>query len=182
MPPAIDYLPHYSYEEYRKWEGDWELIEGIPYAMAPSPGIAHQTLNGRLSHLLNEALEDCPACTAIPEIDWKIADDTVVRPDQVIVCDQPKDQACLTIRPDVIFEVLSLSTKLHDRNLKLKLYEEAGVPCYVLLDPVAKLAEIYTLQNGRYRLDRELKEGHYTFESSHEECGVTLDFARLFRF
>ena len=182
MPPAIDYLPHYTYEDYRQWEGDWELIEGIPYAMAPSPGIAHQTLNGRLSQLLNEALEDCPACVPIPEIDWQIADDTVVRPDQVIVCDPPTEAACLKEKPEVIFEVLSPSTKMHDRNLKLRLYEEAGVACYVLLDPTAKLAEIYTLQNGRYRLEKELKEGIYTFPLSKDGCEVPLDFGRLFRF
>ncbi|TCK06622.1 hypothetical protein [Phorcysia thermohydrogeniphila] len=28
-------LPHYTYEDYKHWEGKWELIEGIPYAMCP---------------------------------------------------------------------------------------------------------------------------------------------------
>jgi len=27
------YLPHYTYEDYKHWEGDWELINGIAYAM-----------------------------------------------------------------------------------------------------------------------------------------------------
>ena len=182
MPPAVEYLPHYTYKDYRQWEGDWELIEGIPYAMAPSPGIAHQTLNTRLSALLFENLEKCETCTNLIEIDWQIAEDTVVRPDQVIVCDPPKEAACLSEKPEVIFEILSPSTKLHDRNLKLRLYEEAGVPTYVLLDPAAKLAEIYTLQNGRYRLEKELKEGLYTFPLSKDGCTVPLDFGRLFRF
>ena len=26
-------LPAYTYEDYQHWEGDWELIEGIPYAI-----------------------------------------------------------------------------------------------------------------------------------------------------
>lgn len=30
MSSDIKILPHYTYEEYRLWEGRWELIEGIP--------------------------------------------------------------------------------------------------------------------------------------------------------
>lgn len=29
------YLPNYTYEDYCQSEGQWELIEGIPYAMSP---------------------------------------------------------------------------------------------------------------------------------------------------
>jgi len=27
----------YTYEDYKRWKGDWELIEGFPFAMAPLP-------------------------------------------------------------------------------------------------------------------------------------------------
>lgn len=27
------YLPKYTYEDYKHWEGKWELIHDIPYAM-----------------------------------------------------------------------------------------------------------------------------------------------------
>ena len=27
----------YTYDDYVKWEGDWELIDGRPLAMAPAP-------------------------------------------------------------------------------------------------------------------------------------------------
>ena len=40
-----EHLPHYNYEDYKQWEGDWELIDGIPYSMAPTPNITHQELN-----------------------------------------------------------------------------------------------------------------------------------------
>ena len=26
---------YYTYEDYRQWKGDWELIDGVPFAMAP---------------------------------------------------------------------------------------------------------------------------------------------------
>ncbi len=28
---AADELPPYNYEDYRRWKGEWEPIEGIPY-------------------------------------------------------------------------------------------------------------------------------------------------------
>ena len=37
---------YYTYDDYIKWEGDWELIDGIAYAMAPSPLKTHQNLLG----------------------------------------------------------------------------------------------------------------------------------------
>jgi hypothetical protein len=30
------------------WEGDWELIDGAPYAMSPSPEMTHQFTGGSL--------------------------------------------------------------------------------------------------------------------------------------
>ena len=39
--PSPEQLPHYVYDDYRQWEGRWELIEGIPYAMTPAPGFEH---------------------------------------------------------------------------------------------------------------------------------------------
>lgn len=35
----IEDLPHYTYDDYVTWEGRWELIQGIPYAMTPAPVI-----------------------------------------------------------------------------------------------------------------------------------------------
>ena len=35
---------YYTYDDYIHWEGDWELIDGIAYAMAPSPLKSHQNL------------------------------------------------------------------------------------------------------------------------------------------
>lgn len=32
----LKHLPHYTYEDYKQWEGRWELIYGIPFAMAPA--------------------------------------------------------------------------------------------------------------------------------------------------
>ncbi len=31
---TIHDFPHFTYKDYEKWEGDWEFIRGIPYAMS----------------------------------------------------------------------------------------------------------------------------------------------------
>jgi hypothetical protein len=28
---------YYTYNDYKDWEGSWELIDGVPFAMAPAP-------------------------------------------------------------------------------------------------------------------------------------------------
>jgi len=42
-------LPRYTYEDYKLWEGDWELLEGVPSAMAPSPFLSINLLYQRSS-------------------------------------------------------------------------------------------------------------------------------------
>ena len=50
MSSAIKILPHYTYEDYCNWEGRWELIDGIPYAMSPAlPKLhPHQLIGGNI--------------------------------------------------------------------------------------------------------------------------------------
>jgi len=38
-------LPHYTYDDYSQWEGRWELIDGIAYAMTPAPWFSHQRVS-----------------------------------------------------------------------------------------------------------------------------------------
>jgi hypothetical protein len=44
MGLAQKYIPHYTYDDWLHWEGRWELIEGIPIALIPSPPPAHQLI------------------------------------------------------------------------------------------------------------------------------------------
>jgi Uma2 family endonuclease len=56
------------------------------------------------------------------------------------------------VTPEIIFEVLSLSTKNVDRNRKYNLFQENGVKYYIIVEPKGKFAEVYRLENGFYRL------------------------------
>ncbi len=46
---AIEYLPHYTYEDYKQWEGKWELIGGVAYAIALAPMIEHQIISNNIA-------------------------------------------------------------------------------------------------------------------------------------
>ena len=35
---------HYTYDDYKLWEGNWELMDGIAVAMSPAPMRIHQSL------------------------------------------------------------------------------------------------------------------------------------------
>ncbi len=41
-------MKHFTYEDYKEWEESWELIEGVPYAMAPAPYPKHQKITARV--------------------------------------------------------------------------------------------------------------------------------------
>ena len=81
------YLPHYTLADYALWQGDWELWQGVPIAMTTSPFGRHQWIAGEIGYQFKQSLrEDCEDCFVLMETDWIVAEDTVVRPDIVIVC------------------------------------------------------------------------------------------------
>ena len=48
-PIKLEYIPQYTYEEYKTWEGKWELIYGVPYAMSPAPILKHQKIGNKIA-------------------------------------------------------------------------------------------------------------------------------------
>jgi len=87
--PSQAVMETYTRQDYLQWEGAWELIHGQPVAMAPSPSIEHQATSFAIAHQLGGNLEDCPHCQALFEIDVEFAEDTVVRPDVLVICYPP---------------------------------------------------------------------------------------------
>ncbi len=169
-------LPHYRYQDYKRWEGRWELIEGIPFAMTPSPGYTHQRTSQKLAAQLEEGLQACPGCEALFALDWIIADDTVVQPDNLVICHQPEGQF-LTKAPALIFEILSPSTSTKDRETKFRLYEREGVKYYCILDPENRIAKIYRLHTGRYVKQADVSQESFEFDLDH--CAFGLDFSAI---
>jgi Uma2 family endonuclease len=171
-------VEHYTVADYRQWKGDWELIYGVPLAMAPSPNVQHQTVSMAIARQLDEALDACRHCRALFEIDVELADDTVVRPDVLVICYEPVGDR-LTRPPSLVFEVVSPKTERRDEVAKFALYQAAGVISYVLVYPRTKSARVFQLESGEYRKVGDFTENHHRFEFS--DCVVDFDFSRLWR-
>ncbi len=171
-----EYIPHYTYDDYKHWEDQWELIEGVPYAMSPAPMIKHQKISNKIARLLDEELEECENCTALLPVDWKISEDTIVQPDNLVICYEPKG-AYLTKAPTLIFEVLSKATEKKDTTLKFELYEKEGVRYYVIVNPDDEIAKVYGLKEGRYIKMLDATDEHVTFDPG--PCEITVDFGKL---
>ena len=145
-----DAFPHYTYDDYKEWEGEWEIIDGLAYAMSPAPMIEHQNISGNIHLQLKQQFQDCHRCQVLLPVDWKIFEDTVVQPDNLVICHTPKNKAYLTKAPEIIFEILSKSSAKKDITIKFDLYEREGVKYYIIVNPDDKVAKVYRLKNGKY--------------------------------
>jgi Uma2 family endonuclease len=60
------------------------------------------------------------------------------------------DTAAFELAPDWVCEVLSASTALLDRNVKLPVYAREGISHVWLVDPKARTLEVFRLDGSRY--------------------------------
>lgn len=174
---SLAYVEKYTVTDYRAWEGDWELIGGNAYAMAPSPDFEHQSVSLKIGRQLDETLESCAWCHAVIEMDVELADDTVVRPDVMVICYEPS--ARLNRAPDIVFEVISPSTAKRDEILKFDLYRREGVKYYILVYPDGKKAKCYRLQDGEYIKVADFGDELFRFEL--EKCAIDFDFGFIWK-
>lgn len=174
--PKLENLPHYTYHEYVTWDGDWELIDGVPYSMAPAPMTSHQDISQNIAGQLYNLLVDCESCRALLPVDWKIDEDTVVQPDNLIVCEEPGG-AYITKAPLMIFEILSKSSVFRDTQVKFEIYQREGVRYYCIVNPDDRIAKVYELKEGRYIKMADVIEESLDFDLGF--CSFTFDFSRI---
>lgn len=176
MGAARDYKPHYTHDDYRHWEGRWELIDGEAFAMSPAPLPKHQKISNKIARLLDEALEECSQCEAYLPIDWHVAEDTILQPDNLVLCYEPQE-SYITRPPALIFEVLSPSTAAKDEHLKFAIYEREGVPYYVLVYPDERYAKVFRLHEGRYIKALDANNESFLFELG--ACKIDFAFSKI---
>lgn len=152
----------FTYEDYLTWSGDerCELIEGVPYAMTPAPGINHQRLVLSLGRQLDIWFEGKSCEPFLSPVDVRLPSagqpdrkaEDVLQPDVGVVCDPSKiDERGIVGAPDFVIEVLSPSTASRDQILKAGLNEKHGVREYWVVAPAERLVTIRILQSdGRF--------------------------------
>ena len=165
MSSAIKILPHYTYDEYCLWEGRWELIEGIPYAMSPAPSMRHQWIAANVHAELRNAIKksNCKKCKVYDFIDIKVSEDTILQPDAVVLCKETT-KAFLDFPAALVVEILSPSTAMKDRNNKFYIYQSQKIPYYIIIDIDKNEIEVYHLkEDGKYQLEKIDTALPYTF-------------------
>lgn len=179
MPGAVKILPYYTYEDYVQWEGKWELIDGIPYAMSPAPTPKHQIVANTLGALFYFSLKSCKHCKVAQAIDYKMSEDTIVQPDISILCHHA-DKKFIDFPPALVVEILSPSTALKDRHTKFSLYKQQGVIYYLIISPDTEETEVYVLEAGEYQLKEKGNSFSYHFLLD-EVCSATIDFSEIWK-
>ncbi len=168
MGLAERYPVRYTVEDWKHWQGDWELVEGIPYAMA-SPRPINQIILSRLALIFGSKM--CSECHVAVELDWYVDYDTVIRPDLVVLCGDIPER--VERPPELVLEVVSPSSKQMDEGLKFELCEREGVKYFVLVYPEEKSLKVFELVGGKYK---EKRGKRFNFG----DCEVELNLEEAF--
>ena len=132
-----------------------EVIDGMHF-MNPGPYSRHQLTQARLLSKLVATIDDARRGTvyAAP-IDVQLSAHDIVQPDIVVVLDaneQIVTETHIVGAPDLVVEILSKSTRRHDRERKFALYERSGIREYWIVDTDARVIDQFVLVNGSYEL------------------------------
>jgi len=168
----------YSYDDYRLWEGNWELMDGIAVSMSPAPMRKHQSVASEIIYNIRTQLDDCELCEVLGEVDYKISDDTVLRPDIVLTCGETND-SYLTKAPEIIVEIISKSTAKRDENYKFEMYEKEKVKYYIIVYPDDLKAKVFKLDGKLYDKQGDFLKESYEFKET--TCNITINFEKVFK-
>ncbi len=181
---------HYTFADILAWEGNErvEIINGEIFLMA-SPFRVHQEINGELFRQLANFLEGkkcrvyaAPFAVRLFEKDGDNPEDvdTMVEPDITVVCDKDKlDKHGCKGAPDMVIEILSPSTRRHDRLVKLGLYQQAGVREYWIVDPENKSVQVF-LQDGSSFLKIHEDYGREDIAKVNVLDGCFIELSKVF--
>jgi len=194
MELALDLKKRYTYADYLTWiDGKVrELYDGFVKMMSPAPKAFHQEkvtdLVREISMLVRKHNGGCkvypaPFDVRLPK-NGETDDDkiyTVVQPDVCVVCDLSKidDKGCLGA-PDLVVEILSMSSVKYDMDEKFHLYERAGVREYWVVLPYYHdrgIIQFILQDDGKYDEGTRYETGAIPI---HIFGGATIELDNIF--
>ncbi|MBA3415707.1 MAG: Uma2 family endonuclease [Chloroflexia bacterium] len=159
-----------------------ELIDGEVFVV-PSPDVDHRGISVRLVHhfFLQVELRGIGRVFHAP-MDLRFTELRDVQLDLIVVL--AADGATL-VRPRIegvptlVVEIVSPSSRVHDRQRKRALYADVGVPEYLLVEPLSRsVTSLSEPSGGDYRAETVSNEGD-TFRSATIP-GLEIAVADLF--
>jgi Uma2 family endonuclease len=145
-----------SIAEFLRWEDGtdtrYELREGVVVAMAPT-ATAHGFLTAQLCIRIGDALRSRRPCMVQVEAGIALPDrdDTCYVGDLAVTCTPPSRGDQLIRDPVLIVEVLSPTTGLYDRQIKVANYRRIlSVEEILLIDSASIFAEVLRREGDRW--------------------------------
>lgn len=128
-----------------------ELIDGEMFMMA-TPTWTHQGTLIWISNIIYNHIRskggNCKVCIAPFGVFIKKDNGNYLEPDISVICDRNKlDEKGCHGAPDWVLEIVSPSSKDMDYNRKLKVYKDAGVREYWIIDPLKDTVTVYDFEN-----------------------------------
>ena len=159
---GAEVIPKLTYEQFRQLPDDgkqYELVHGEVH-LTTAPNTWHQLASENLSNSLGTFVRKKQlGRIAYAPIDVRLSEETALQPDLIFVSHARAEiiqENFINGGPDLVVEILSISTAAHDRATKLPVYAEASVPEVWFIDPQAKTVEALKLQGKKYLVDATL--------------------------
>jgi Uma2 family endonuclease len=178
----------WTWDDYLRLPDDgqrYEIIHGVLY-VSPAPRVIHQFVATRLTLFMGTfALERRLGVVLTAPLDVLLAGvASPVQPDIVFLKSDnlPDLEEAKNFQgvPDLVVEVLSPGTRRVDLDVKLKAYEQAGVPEYWIVDPKRRTVVLHHLQGARSKYQETGPFGVDDTVRSRVLVGFELKVADLF--
>ncbi|MGY3213992.1 Uma2 family endonuclease [Mucilaginibacter sp. HD30] len=166
------------------------LEEGAPFqlinydlVMSPSPLAVHQQILFDLSEIIVlYNITSRKGQWMYAPIDVKFDDGNVLQPDILFISEERKTELIkdrVEGAPDLIIEILSPSNAYYDLRQKKEIYEKFGVKEYIIVDPIAQNADLYSLKDGAYQLQQKAQKTEQL--NSVLLPGLIIELQKLFK-
>ena len=163
----------------------YELVSG-QLVVTPSPRLRHQAAISELEAVLRAAIRSGPREGSDglhllhAPADISLGEDEVLQPDLFVFrrpAGMPPREWSDVTDLVLVIEVLSPATERHDRTLKRRRYQRAGVPEYWIVDIDARVIERWRPGDER----AEVLAGEIVWQPSADRAAVVIDLVGLFR-
>lgn len=151
----------------------------------PSPIVVHQRVSRELGFMLIVHFRQADPQGEVFNVplDITLSDFTVVQPDILYISGEQRDiikETRIDGAPMLAVEIISESSRRKDRLLKRRIYQEAGIQHYWLVDPEEKTLECLTLRDGEYILTASGLDDDTVIHPDFPDLNINL--ADLWRF
>jgi Uma2 family endonuclease len=167
QPVTVEDLLDMPEDEFR-----YELDDGMPI-VSPAPSRRHQLVTTRLILILSSACPDDLVVLVGPGVNINRFQHRV--PDVAVVPAESMGTYWEEKPPLLVVEVASPRTRLYDRNRKMDVYEQFGIPAYWIVEPDRDDPRLiaFELRDGKYEQVADV--------TGDEQFHATLPFPVMIR-